>query len=60
MTIEEAIKILEDKDGAYSRSSYEERLTAKGLGIEAMKYIQAARTVAVLSVNYPLPGETKE
>jgi len=60
MTIDEAIKILDDQMGLGERYDDDELDEANQLGIEALKFIKALRGNEVISSNIRLHGETKE
>jgi hypothetical protein len=60
MTIDEAIKVLEDIQRFVKPGDPPEEHTAIGLGTEALKHVKAVRTFSG-SENPPLlPGETEE
>lgn len=60
MTIDEAIKHLERKVKQKVFQVDPEAFTALKLGNEALKYLKVIRSTGVMSLDYILPGETKE
>lgn len=60
MTLQEAIKTLENFEGEDFVDDWAHYLAAFQLGIEALKKIQYLRSHQHFSYLEPLPGETKE
>lgn len=59
MTIDEAIKVLEEERSNHHSFSTDIIGQAEQLGIEALKRIQVGRARGVITQKYLLPGETE-
>lgn len=60
MTIEQAIKILQDTESTYQHRDWEDYIDAVKLGIEALERVQFNQTSRGAILIGLLPGETKE
>lgn len=60
MTIDKAIEILENAEACSDVVPVEDYLTARRLGIEALKEVQAQRNIFPKGSYKLFPGETKD